>query len=167
MREHSIVGRYYRLSPSKRFDEIVFHYDHFQILIRDYEKDIEDWLYQGRALVRQADRGELGVRIQSGNASVSVVEITVEEKMQVENVIKTGRLDEFSKRLPNSNVILRGLMEIKLMRREYDRLKIKLHLLRPDDQAVFERYIQWKDRSAELSAELAISRCSRRFICYN
>ena len=162
MREQSTVGSYYRMAPEKRLDAIVFQFDHFPAVIQDYEKDMEEWILTSRARTRQEARGDLGVRIQSGNASISIVEITVDEKMAVEKIVETGKLDEFCRRLYDYEEIRRGMLEIKLMKKDYELLKRKIKLLRPDEKAVFERYIRRQDRSAELSGELAISQDSVR-----
>ena len=48
------------------------------------------------------------------------------------------------------------------MRREYDRLKNRIRFLRTDEKSVFERYIRYQDRTAELSDELSITQESVR-----
>ncbi len=162
MREQKAVGSYYRLAPRKRMDVIVYNIDSFPAMIRDYEMDLEEWLLSRRSAARQESLGDLGVRIQSGNNASSPTENAAYEKLQVENIIKTGRLDEFCYRLPDHDEIERALKEIRLMRHEYERLKNRIRFLRSDEKNVFERYIRWQDRSAELSNELSITQESVR-----
>ncbi len=161
MRKQETVGSYYKLAPKKRLDVIVNNFDSFPAMIRDYEMDIEEWLLARRSAARQESLGDLGVRVQSNNTS-SPTENATFEKMQVEGIIKTGKLDAFSYKLPDHDEIERALMEIRLMRREYDRMKNRIRLLRSDEKNVFERYIRWQDRTAELSDELSITQESVR-----
>ena len=74
MRKHSMVGNYYRLAPKKRMDAIIYHFDCFPAMIRDYEMELEDWIMDSRAIARRESLGELGVRIQSGKNNSSPTE---------------------------------------------------------------------------------------------
>lgn len=66
-REHSIVGKYYRLSPRDRLDKINANYDNFPGIIADYELEISEWIKGSLAKARRDALGDLGVRIQSSN----------------------------------------------------------------------------------------------------
>ena len=154
MREQSIVGNYYRLAPKKRLDVIVLHYDGFPAMLKDYENELQDWILTSRARARQEALGDLGVRVQTGKANVSVTENAAFENIKVEEIIKTGKLDDSCKNLPDYDEISRGLLELKLMKREYERLKTKLRMLYPNEREVFECYIRRKKRTADLAEEL-------------
>ena len=162
MREQSIVGSYYRLAPGKRMDLIVYNIDSFPAMIRDYEMNVEEWLLSRRSAARQEALADLGVRVTGGFNAASPTENAVFEKMWVEKIIKTGKPDDLFYRLPDHEEIERALMEIRLMRREYDRLKNRIRFLRSDEKSVFERYIRYQDRTAELSDELSITQESVR-----
>ena len=162
MREQKAVGSYYRLAPGKRMDLIVYNIDSFPAMIRDYEMNVEEWLLSRRSAARQEALADLGVRVTGGFNAASPTENAVFEKMWVENIIKTGKPDDLFYRLPDHEEIERALMEIRLMRREYDRLKNRIRFLRADEKSVFERYIRYQDRTAELSDELSITQESVR-----
>ena len=36
-RDNSIVGKYYKLPPKKRLDQIYYHYNQFEELVNNYE----------------------------------------------------------------------------------------------------------------------------------
>ena len=162
MREQKAVGSYYRLAPRKRMDLIVYNIDSFPAMIRDYEMNVEEWLLSRRSAARQEALSDLGVRVTGGFNAASPTENAAFEKMWVENIIKTGKPDDLFYRLPDHEEIERALMEIRLMRREYDRLKNRIRFLRADEKSVFERYIRYQDRTAELSDELSITQESVR-----
>ena len=157
MRKQNIVGSYYRLAPGKRLDVIVLNFDNFPGIIKDYEQEMYEWIFDNRAKARQDALGDLGVRIQSGKNNVSVVENSVEEKMLVEAIIKNGRLDASCKDLYERDDIIRGLNEIKLMRHEYDRVKDRLRTIHSWDRDLYRKYITSPNRSILLSEELKMS----------
>ena len=154
MREQSIVGNYYRLAPKKRLDVIVLHYDGFPAMMKDYENELQDWILISRARARQEALGDLGVRVQTGKANVSVTENSAFENIKVEEIMKAGKLDDSCRCLPDYDEISHGLSELKLMKREYELLKIKLHTLFPREREVFECYIRRQKRTADLAQEL-------------
>lgn len=157
MREQSIVGNYYRLAPRKRLNFIILHYDEFPAIIKYYEIGLQDWILESRAKALQEARGDLGVRIQNGKENVSVTEISAIENIKVEEIMQTGKMDDACRFLPDYDEILRGLLELKLMKREYRRLAIKFCTLLPGDREVFECYIRRQKSVPEIAQEIHIS----------
>ena len=49
--EKRIVGNYYRLEPKERMDIIIYHFDCFPAMIRDYEMELEDMIFGVMALL--------------------------------------------------------------------------------------------------------------------
>ena len=43
-RDNSIVGKYYKLPPKKRLDQIYYHYNQFEELVNNYEYEIAEWI---------------------------------------------------------------------------------------------------------------------------
>lgn len=154
-REQNIVGRYYRMSPKKRIDEIVAHYDCFQRMMKDYERELFEWLEASRAKARRDANGDTGVRVQTGNRKFSVTENQALEHLEIEAMMENCNLSG-SESIEDYDDILRGLMELKLMKKEYSALRSKIGLLHDDEKISFERYISRKARSAELAEELEI-----------
>ncbi len=162
MREQNIVGDYYRLEPKKRMDYIVYHFESFPAIIRDYEMELEDWILTCRSMARQESLGDLGVRIQSGRSGASPTESIAIERMTVEDIIKSGSLDAYCRSLENADEIQRGLMEIRLMRHEYDRLKVRLGVLKKEERNLLFQYTSREYKAAAISNDLAIAPKSAR-----
>ena len=167
MREQSIVGNYYRLDPRKRMDVIIYHYECFPAIIRDYEMELEDWILTSRASARQESLGDLGVRVQSGSNSASPTEGYAIERMQVEQIVKSGELDRYSMALSDADEIRRGLMEVRLMRREYDRMKVRMRTIGKLDREFLLKYVSRENRAENLSEDLLITQKSIRNRIYN
>ena len=104
MRRHSIVGNYYRLDPRKRINVILYHFEGFPSIIRNYEMELEDWILDARARARRESLGDLGVRIQSGHMG-SPTEGGAIERMTVEDIIKNGALDHYCMSLDSADEI--------------------------------------------------------------
>ncbi len=162
MREQNIVGNYYRLDPKKRMDYIVSRFECFPGVIREYETELEEWILTCRSVARQESLGELGVRIQSGRAGASPTESSAFEMMAVEDIIKTGALDQYCKSLEDADEIRRGLMEVKLMRREYDRMKIRVGILTGTEKRQLFDYESRDKKAFEMSDELGITQKAAR-----
>ena len=162
MREQNIVGNYYRLEPKKRMDYIVSRFECFPGVIREYETELEEWILTCRSVARQESLGELGVRIQSGRAGASPTESSAFEMMTVEDIIKTGALDQYCKSLEDADEIRRGLMEVKLMRREYDRMKIRVGILTGSEKRQLFEYESRDKKAFEMSDELGITQKAAR-----
>ncbi len=162
MREQNIVGNYYRLEPKKRMDYIVSRFECFPGVIREYETELEEWILTCRSVARQESLGELGVRIQSGRTGASPTESSAFEMMTVEDIIKTGALDQYCKSLEDADEIRRGLMEVKLMRREYDRMKIRVGILTGSEKRQLFEYESRDKKAFEMSDELGITQKAAR-----
>ena len=161
MREQNIVGNYYRLAPKKRMDYIVSHFECFPGVIREYETELEDWILTCRSVARQESLGDLGVRIQSGHMG-SPTEGGAIERMTVEDIIKNGALDHYCMSLDSADEIRRGLMEVKLMRREYDRMKIRVGMLSGNERRQLLDYVSRDKKAFEMSDELGITQKAAR-----
>ncbi len=162
MREQNIVGNYYRLTPKKRMDYIVSHFECFPGVIREYETELEDWILTCRSIARQESLGDLGVRIQSGRSGASPTEGIALERMTVEDIIKTGALDQYCMSLDSADEIRRGLMEVKLMRREYDRMKIRVGILNGNERRQLLDYVSKDKKAYDMSDELGITQKAAR-----
>ncbi len=157
MREQSIVGNYYRMAPRERLNAIVFHFDCFPAIIRDYEMELEDWILTGWALARQESLGELGVRIQCGDPSSSPTFNRAEAEIHAEKIVRDRSLDESCRNLADRDEIARGLLELQLMQKEYGRIKIKIRKLPEDERDLLKKYVSRVERTAELAQELQIT----------
>ena len=162
MRRHSIVGNYYRLDPRKRINVILYHFEGFPSIIRNYEMELEDWILDARARARRESLGDLGVRIQNGRNDFSPTENDYQEKSQVEEIVQRGCLDESSRRLSEHDELQRGLLEIRLMKREYERVRTLIGSLGKSDRTLFINYICRENRAADLSGKLMMQQASVR-----
>ncbi len=162
MRKQSIVGNYYRLAPKERMDVIIYHFNSFPSIIRDYEMELEDWIMTNRAMARQESCGELGVRIQSGGRLTSPTDSIAIERMQIEEMIKTGAMGEFGRKLEDFDEIRRGILEVRLMRHEYDRMKVRIGTLNKVERDLLVTYACKESSSSTLSEELMITQKSVR-----
>lgn len=162
MREQSIVGSYYRLAPEKRLDLIIYHYDCFPAMIKDYELGLKDLILTARSVARQESFGDLGVRVQSGNVASSPTDSIAMERLQVDSILEKRVLDYCCKRLSCSDELERGLQEMKLMEYDYKRVKARLGTIHRRERELFIRYVTKEDRSNELSEELTIRQASVR-----
>ena len=162
MRRHSIVGNYYRLDPRKRINVILYHFEGFPSIIRNYEMELEDWILDARARARRESLGDLGVRIQNGRNDFSPTENEYQEKSQVEEIVQRGCLDESSRRLSEHDELQRGLLEIRLMKREYERVRTLIGSLGKSDRTLFINYICRENRAADLSGKLMMQQASVR-----
>ena len=162
MRKHSIVGKYYRLDPRKRINVILYHFEGFPSIIRNYEMELEDWILTARARARRESLGDLGVRIQNGRNDFSPTENEYIEKSQVEEIVRRGCLDESSRRLSEHDELQRGLLEIRLMKREYEHVRTLIGSLGKSDRTLFVNYICRENRAADLSGKLMMQQASVR-----
>lgn len=162
MRRHSIVGNYYRLDPRKRINVILYHFEGFPSIIRNYEMELEDWILDARARARRESLGDLGVRIQNGRNDFSPTENEYQEKAQVEEIVQRGCLDESSRRLSEHDELQRGLLEIRLMKREYEHVRTLIGSLGKSDRTLFINYICRENRAADLSGKLMMQQASVR-----
>lgn len=156
-REQSIVGNYYRLKPQARLDKIYTNFDNFPGIIADYEYEMAEWIKGNLAKARRDAVGELGVRVQTSNFRRSITEDRAIENLEVERIIRETDLEDSSwDRIEDSDEIMRGLLEISLMRREYKRFKSRLRRLSSPNKEIFQNYICHKKRMHALSAEIEI-----------
>ena len=160
-REQEFVGKYYRLAPRDRLDRIYTNFDNFPGIIADYELEMSEWIKDNLARARRQAVGELGVRIQTSNFRHSITEDTAIENLEIERIIKETDLGDGSwDKMEDSDEIMRGLLEIKLMRQEYHRFKSKLRRLSTRNQEIFISYLNHQRRTPELSDYLGISQIS-------
>lgn len=162
MREQKAVGSYYRLAPKERMDVIIYHFNSFPSIIKDYEMELEDWIMTNRSMARQESRRELGVRIQSNSCLSSPTANMAIERLQIEGMIKNGTLGELERSLEDLAEIERGIMEVKLMRHEYRRMKVRIGTLNKVDRELLVTYACRESTSSDLSEELMITQKSVR-----
>lgn len=156
-REQSIVGKYYRLSPRDRLDKIYANFDCFPGIIADYEYEMAEWIKGNLAKARRDAVGDLGVRVQTSNFRRSITEDRAIENLEVERIIRETDLQDSSwDRIEDSDEIMRGLLEISLMRREYLRFMSRLRSLSGQNKEIFQNYLNHRKRMHALSDEYDI-----------
>ncbi len=80
------VGSYFRKDPSVRADIMFDNYENFPRIITCFEKNLKLMILSEKACIRNAHRGELGVRIQEGKLS-SPTEKQAIESMMIDQAI--------------------------------------------------------------------------------
>ncbi len=157
MCEQSAVGSYYRMAPKDRLNHIVVNFHGFPAMVNNYEMEVEDHIRTGRSKARQESLGDLGVRIQTGTRSASPTEGQALDDMRIEEIIKTGEMPGAYRNIADYDDIVRGLKEIRLMRREYKKVRNGLNQLPPADKDLLLKYVSRQERTAEMSVKLMVS----------
>lgn len=155
-----IVGKYYKMPPQERINQLIDDYDCFPDMIDVYERDIYEWILGGISKARQDAIGDLGVRIQNGNNVASPTASVAEIKQRTDAAMKMGFLDASFKDLIDFDEINRGMREIALMKREFGRFSDRLKLIHKGNRTFFELYLKkHKNRTRdELATELEMTR---------
>lgn len=149
-RDNSIVGKYYKLPPKKRLDQIYYHYNQFEELVNNYEYEIAEWIKANKAKARRNAIGDLGVRVQGGNNRKSVVESEALLNLEIAQMLVNYEVDDCD--IEDYEEIVRGLLEIKLMRSEFRRFNNRLRILTGEEKQIFIPYINQVDMGHRLNS---------------
>lgn len=156
-REQFDVGRYYRLSPQERINSIIRNYGCYQGIIDDYRRELYDWIDGNREKARRDAIGDLGVRICSGAAFVSSTENAVNAKWEIDGILDTYKLTPSCEGIEDYDEISRGLLELKLMKREYRRFRERLASLRSEERKIFLLYMKSSNEGPAVCEEVGLS----------
>ena len=151
------VGSYFKRKPSVRAEIIYDNYETFPRLITVFEKNLKLMIMSEKACVRNAHRGELGVRIQEGKVSDPTQKQAMENLM-VDNAIANGDFsDSYFKDFTAMQEIYDGYTEITVMYAEYELFKATINALQDEDKKFIVSYMNRSKSRGELAEEYGVT----------
>lgn len=152
------VGSYFRKKPSVRADIMFDNYENFPQIIKCFESNLRLMILSEKAGIRNARRGELGVRIQEGNWKSSPTESQALINLTLDKAMETGDFsDDFFKDMKIMQDVYDGYTEIMVMNAEYESFKAALDAIPDYDKVVVKPFLNRSKTRGELADELGIT----------
>ncbi len=152
------VGSYFRREPAVRADIMFDNYESFPRIINCFEKNLKLMILSEKACIRNAHRGELGVRIQEGTKESSPTEKQAIESMMIDQALATGDFsDSYFKDLKVMQDIYDGYTEISVMCAEYESFKAAIDAMPDVDRKIILPILDGSKTRGELADELGLT----------
>lgn len=151
------VGSYYRLAPEKRLEIIYDNYEKFPRIITSFEKNLKLLIVSERAYIRNRQRGELGVRIQtSGNYSPT--EANAITNMMIDEAIATGDFsDSMFKDFSIMQQVYDGYTEISVMKAEYEAFASIFETMEDEEKRIIIPYLNKTETRDDIATDLGVT----------
>lgn len=151
------VGSYFRKDPSDRADIMFDNYENFPRIINCFAKNLKLMILSEKACIRNAHRGELGVRVQEGKLS-SPTEKQAIESMMIDQAIASGDFsDSYFKDLKIMQDIYDGYTEISVMCAEYESFKAAIDAIPDCDKKIILPVLEGNKTRGEVADELGLT----------
>ena len=152
------IGSYFRKEPSDRANIMFDNDENFPRIINCFEKNLKLMILSEKACIRNARRGELGVRIQEGPKACSPTEKQAIESMMIDQAIASGDFsDSYFKDLKVMQDIYDGYTEISVMCAEYESFRAAIEAMPDCERKIILPILDGSKTRGELADEFGLT----------
>lgn len=156
-KSRKFIGNYYTKKPRARIDMIFNHFDEFPNIMSGYKNGLKAYIAGILESDRLAEKGELGVRVESGVISNPTAVIAIEDIMISEAIDKVDLSNLKFKDKRDAEEIYNGILELQLMKKEYGIFIMNLKGLSPKEREFLLPILQGEKTREEIASEAAIN----------
>ena len=155
--EQCNIGSYFRKPPAKRLEILYDNYTVFPRLIECFEKNLKLLIVSEKAIIRNRQRDELGVRVKQSMIS-SPTEAAAIMDITIENAIETGDFsDSMFSDITVMNEIYDGYTEICVMKAEYEAFSSAFDSMDEEEKKILLPYISKKSSREDIADERGVT----------
>lgn len=155
-----LIGSYYKKKPKARIDMIFNHYREFPSIMNGYKNGLKAYIAGILESDRIAEKGELGVRVESGFISDPTAVMAIEDIMITEAIDKVDTRNLKFKDKKDEEEIFNGILEFQLMKNEYNIFATNLKGLSHKEKEFLLPLLTGEKTREEVASEQAINLAS-------